>query len=250
MATLEHPIVESSAPDDELYSEFQSYVRSLYETATAQSVQELDAGVGKALTMLDAGLKRAVAEVEANSGSLAKAVGDAQSDFRQMFEPIFEDYRRRLLQDQMQFVDLLAGKLVPTMQDQYKMVQDASKSGGERLEAALQNRFEALRNTVAEKVGQIQASEVELGDRVEAASRKSNTLISEVSEKVVTELDRAVTSLEQRTQAAAERSLAAQQKNAEKQFAQLNALGMRLSVLCALAILISGATLFMVMRGR
>lgn len=114
-------------PQDALFSEFQSYVRAIYEHATSETIQSLESGCREAVSKLQRGIEESVSGIDDNSGKLAEVIASARSDFRGMFEPIFEDYRRKLLEDHVHFIDLLAGKLVSKQIELHRTSLDATK---------------------------------------------------------------------------------------------------------------------------
>mgnify|MGYP002414135729 CR=1 FL=1 len=251
MSTVQELSPIAGAPEDELFAEFQAYVRSIYDTATEQTAKDLEQGVQAALAKLQGGIQAAVSGVQADADGLARAVREAQEDFRQMFEPVFQDYQRRLIQDQLQFMDALAGKLAPVFQEQQKQNNDNLKVQAEQIVLNVQNRFDAMRSIVTEKTQAMQKSNEDLQS---AMSEFQQELMREMKDRLkqnVAETEAAARAMERANLEGWNKAVSANQQALDAQVSRLDKMAARMQgFMIGLAALSASTLILVLLRGK
>jgi hypothetical protein len=251
LSTVQELPSTPGAPEDELFAEFQAYIRSIYHAATEQTAKDLEQGVQAALAKLQSGIQAAVSGVQANADELARAVREAQEDFRQMFEPVFQDYQRRLIQDQLQFMDVLAGKLASVFREQQAQNNENLKVQAEQIVLSVQNRFDAMRNIVSEKTQAMQKSNENLQS---AMSEFHQALMREVQDRLkqnIQETEAAARAMERANLEGWNKAVSANQQALDAQVSRLDKMAARMQgFMIGLAALSACILILVLLRGK
>ncbi len=102
-----------------------------------------------------------------------------------MFEPIFEDYRRKLLEDHVHFIDLLAGKLISKQIELNRTSLDATKGQLDNSHSKLMTGVHELHRTSLDATkGQLDNSHSKLMTGVHEIRDGMNQAVSDLDGRV------------------------------------------------------------------
>ncbi|MFN3684270.1 MAG: hypothetical protein ACK41F_10105 [Fimbriimonadaceae bacterium] len=188
---------------DALFKEFQAYVRAIYEEAVSRTTSRLEESCNKIVHDLDAGVVQSLSAVQGKSTEFARVLEQARDGVHQMLEPTLQAFRQQLMADQVQFIDLLAGKVLAKMVElhrvttesidqHFRAISDEIDDGFEQQSESLGELAETTNQRLVEARGTLQAELSPLRKEIETASlntvtrlESSLTALAEVSRQSI-----------------------------------------------------------------